>query len=137
MPTYVRSSDIRRSGVSSPSAIREFLAGRGRKIGTQRNILRVLSPIMDLAVQDRMIRANPCTQVRLRSNGEGHAEMRLEWSCSSVGGAQWWGADRWVLLAAGGPRSGESSGTLFSGILAAILLRAGHVPYRRCQRSSK
>jgi integrase len=60
-----------------PSDIEAIIAEAGVSPKTQRNILRVLSPIMKLAVRDGIIQVNPCPMVELRSNGEGHAEMRF------------------------------------------------------------
>lgn len=51
-----------------PSGIRTLLAGTGVTVGTQRNILRVLSPILALAVDDNMIRTNPVSRVKLRND---------------------------------------------------------------------
>ena len=60
-----------------PSDIEAMIANAKVSPKTQRNILRVLSPIMKLAVRDGMIQANPCSLVEVNSNGEGHQEMRF------------------------------------------------------------
>jgi integrase len=52
-------------GRVTPAVIKRFLTGREVGPGTQRNILRVLSPILAHAVDDEMIRANPCARVKL------------------------------------------------------------------------
>ncbi len=44
--------------------VRRFIAGIEAKPGTQRNILRVLSPVIDQAVLDGMVRTNPVKTLR-------------------------------------------------------------------------
>ncbi len=50
------------------------LAERGAKPGTQRNILRVLSPVMQHAIDANMIRANPAARIKIAGMG-GKQEM--------------------------------------------------------------
>jgi Phage integrase, N-terminal SAM-like domain len=54
------------------TTIREFighLEAKGAGPGTIRNVVRnVLKPALDLAVDDQMLRANPCAGVRLRAS---------------------------------------------------------------------
>jgi integrase len=54
------------------TTIREFighLESKGAGPGTVRNVVRnVLKPVLDLAVDDQLLRANPCTGIRLRAS---------------------------------------------------------------------
>ena len=61
----------------TPSAIRTYLAGLDCSPGTKRNILRVLSPIMALAVDDGMVKANPVARIKTADTDAASPEVRV------------------------------------------------------------
>jgi integrase len=64
-------------GSIKASDVRKFLAGKvrgGTAAGTVRNAYRVLKPVLDFAVEDGCLRANPCNSVRIKDI----PEMRIK-----------------------------------------------------------
>lgn len=56
-------------GSIKASDVKKFLAGKvrsGTAAGTVRNAYRVLKPVLDFAVEDGCLRANPCSSVRIK-----------------------------------------------------------------------
>lgn len=66
-------------GSIKTSDVRKFLAAKARSgtaAGTVRNAYRVLKPVLDFAVEDGCLRANPCNSIKIKTIPEMRVQRR-------------------------------------------------------------